>query len=66
MQPGKPPKWWFVIHYSEEALQSLESNWDLVYIQTDWKLELQARLMLAGVSVQTAHPLYNKLRDDEH
>ena len=39
VQPGKPPKWCFVIHDSEEALQSLESNWDLVNVQTNWKLE---------------------------
>ena len=38
-RPGKPPKWWFVIHDSEDALQALESNWDWIHVQTNWKLE---------------------------
>ena len=39
VQPGRPPKLWFVIHDSEQSLQSLESNWDLVHVQTKRKIE---------------------------
>ena len=39
VQPGKPPRWWFVIHDSEESLQALEENWGSVHVQTNWKLE---------------------------
>ena len=38
-QPGKPLKWWFVIHDSEESLQALEPNYNLVNVQINWKLE---------------------------
>ena len=32
-------RWWFLLKASEEVLQSLESNWKPVQIQTNWKLE---------------------------
>ena len=32
-------RWWFLLKGSEEVLESLESNWEPVQIQTNWKLE---------------------------
>ena len=38
-RPGQSPVWWFVIHDSEESLEVLDSKWNLVHVQTNWKLE---------------------------
>lgn len=32
-------RWWFLLKASEEVLESLESNWEHLQIQTNWKLE---------------------------
>ena len=32
---GKSPRWWFVIHDTEESLQALDLKWHLVQIQTN-------------------------------
>lgn len=32
-------KWWFVLHGNEDSLQSLESTWETVKLQTGWQLE---------------------------
>ena len=32
-------RWWSLLKASEEVLESLESNWEHVQIQTNWKLE---------------------------
>ena len=35
---GGQSHWWFVLHDTEEALVSLESNWERLALQTSWKL----------------------------
>ena len=36
---NKTVRWWFVIRGSEDMLQEIESEWDHVSAQTNWKLE---------------------------
>ena len=35
---GIQTQWWYVLHDSEEALVSLESNWEQLALQTSWRL----------------------------
>ena len=35
---GVQTRWWFILHDSEEALVSLESNWEQLALQTSWRL----------------------------
>ena len=39
-------KWWFVLHGSEDCLQSLETAWETVKLQTGWQLEQCTKLNL--------------------
>ena len=36
---NKTVRWWFVIRGSEDMLQDIDSEWDHVSAQTNWKLE---------------------------
>lgn len=36
---GKIKSWWFIVHGSEEVLKELEQKWNLLHMQTNWKLE---------------------------
>ena len=32
-------KWWFILRGDENTLKMLESDWERIQIQTNWKLE---------------------------
>ena len=37
--PNGKVRWWFVLHDKEEILKALDAKWNLVEVQTSWKLE---------------------------
>jgi len=37
--PKRVVRWWFVVRGEESVLRDLEKNWNLVSMQTSWKLE---------------------------
>ena len=37
--PNGNHQWWFVIHDDESVLSDLDTKWNLVQVQTSWKLE---------------------------
>lgn len=41
-------KWWFVMHGDEDSLQSLETAWETVKLQTGWQLEQCTKPVDAG------------------
>ena len=53
---GRIKRWWFVMHGSEDALQILDSKWDLIQAHTCWKLE-QCFKPLLEVDTSTSQPL---------
>ena len=36
---GGKKQWWFVIHDDEDTLCALDAKWNLIEVQTSWKLE---------------------------
>jgi len=36
---GNRKRWWSLLRALEEVLELLETNWDPIQIQTNWKLE---------------------------
>ena len=53
---GQIKRWWFVMHGSEDALQILDSKWDLIQAHTCWKLE-QCFRPLTEEDTSTSQPL---------
>ena len=39
IMPNGNHQWWFVIHDDESVLSDLDTKWNLVQVQTSWKLE---------------------------
>ena len=37
--PSRVQKWWFMVRGDEELIKQLEEKWDIVAMQTAWKLE---------------------------
>jgi len=46
-------RWWFVLRGDEDVLSTLESEWEQVKMQTNWKLEL---LLKFSDSDKYVHP----------
>ena len=47
-------RWWFVLRGSEDALMTLEREWEQVQLQTNWKLEPYSSLLL---KIQVLEPI---------
>ena len=46
-------QWWFVLHDDEATLCTLDAKWNLIELQTEWKLELCFRSTILHSSVST-------------
>ena len=36
---GRKARWWFILHGSESTLTNIEKRWNIMEIQTGWKIE---------------------------
>lgn len=36
---GRKARWWFILHGSESTLTNIEKRWNIMEIQTEWKIE---------------------------
>ena len=53
-QPGKPSKWWFIVHDEEKSLQILDAKRDLVHVESSWKLEPCYKPLVYSTSSENA------------